>query len=495
MVKKVLIWINIDINQFCISNYLQNISELELFAIIDTNKGKKFYQEQNIVKFKKKWFFRDYISKKYTEPDLEYLSGFEKKYKINLWNIVYSDVIFNEYNNYYKFEENEILSVLEQMCKCYEKIINEVNPQYLMIKVTDACNTRLLQLMCSSLGIKVLSQGSPRFGYRCTFSSDNDVIEEMDYINQDNYNKKNLGELQKYIKGHTEEDRSWGNEFRTSKFQWLKAGIKYLLLTLDISYRNYYWNFGRTPFKAIKTEILFYIKKKSRKKFLDQNSSKTIPNKKFIYFPLQLEPERTLLVPAPYFSDQLEVIKKCAKSIPVDYILVVKEHPMQKLRGWRDKKFYKEILAMPNVILIHPDVSNEEMINKTDLVITITGTSGLEAAFQLKPSIVLANVSYQHLPSVHRIKNIEELPKRIDEFLNVKVSIEDLNNYTNYVLKNSFQFDETALLMQAFNAFHHKGFLFDTEISPPVMKKFIDKNKVFHEALALQLQNIILPKN
>ena len=61
MEKKVLIWINIDINQFCISNYLQNISELELFAIIDTNKGKKFYQEQNIVKFKKKWFFRDYI--------------------------------------------------------------------------------------------------------------------------------------------------------------------------------------------------------------------------------------------------------------------------------------------------------------------------------------------------------------------------------------------------------------------------------------------------
>ena len=89
----------------------------------------------------------------------------------------------------------------------------------------------------------------------------------------------------------------------------------------------------------------------------------------------------------------------------------------------------------------------------------------------------------------------EELPEYIDKFLNVKVSVEDLNNYTNYVLKNSFQFDETALLMQAFNAFHHKGFLFDTEISPSIMKKFIDKNKVFHEALALQLQNIILPKN
>ena len=101
MVKRVLFWIDATLDHFGAAKYLQNNSDLEMFAIIDANKGKKFYQEQNIVKFKKKWFFRDYISKKHTKPDLEYLSEFEKKYKINLWNIVYSDVIFNEYNNYY----------------------------------------------------------------------------------------------------------------------------------------------------------------------------------------------------------------------------------------------------------------------------------------------------------------------------------------------------------------------------------------------------------
>ena len=495
MTKRILFWIDATLDHFGAAKYLQNNSGLEMFAIIDANKGKKFYQEQNIVKFQKKWFLRNHILKKSTKPDLEYLDRFEKKYKINLWSLVYSDIIFNEYNEYYKFKKNEILSVLEQMCKFYEEVINEVNPQYLVIKITDAINMRLLQLMCSSLGIKVLSQGFTRFGSRFNFSSECDVIEEMNHVNENNYMEKNLDELKKYVKGYAETEKNWGNEFRTSKLQWLKAGMKYLSLTLDSSYRDYYWNFGRTPSKAIKNELLFYIKKKLRKKFLDKNTLKIIPDEKFIYFPLQLEPERTMLIAAPHFTDQLEVIKKCAKSIPIDYKLFVKEHPMQKVRAWREKEFYKEILDIPNVELIHPEISNEEMIEKTDLVITITGTSGLEAAFQLKPSIVLADVSYQSLPSVKGIKNIEELPKCIDEFLNVKVSMEDLNNYVKYVLKNSFEFDEMKLSILTCNAFYYGGFLLDTEISPSKMKKFIEENKVFYKPLALQLENIILTKN
>ena len=61
---------------------------------------------------------------------------------------------------------------------------------------------------------------------------------------------------------------------------------------------------------------------------------------------------------------------------------------MQKVRVWRDIWYYKEILRLLNVEFIHPEISNEVMIKKIDLVIIITGTSGLEVDFQLKPSIV-----------------------------------------------------------------------------------------------------------
>ena len=41
--------------------------------------------------------------------------------------------------------------------------------------------------------------------------------------------------------------------------------------------------------------------------------SKTKP---FIYLPLHQEPERSLLIAAPKFSDQIETIKQIAKNLP-----------------------------------------------------------------------------------------------------------------------------------------------------------------------------------
>ena len=71
-----------------------------------------------------------------------------------------------------------------------------------------------------------------------------------------------------------------------------------------------------------------------RKKFLDKYSLNNIPSdEKYVYFPLQFEPERTILISAPYYTNQLELIKNIARSIPVDYFLYVKEHPGQSLHS------------------------------------------------------------------------------------------------------------------------------------------------------------------
>ena len=67
-----------------------------------------------------------------------------------------------------------------------------------------------------------------------------------------------------------------------------------------------------------------------------------------------MEPERTLLIDAPFHTNQLDIIKNLAKSIPINYKLFVKEHPSMAHREWRDVSFYKEILSLPNVVLIHP---------------------------------------------------------------------------------------------------------------------------------------------
>ena len=63
-------------------------------AIIDiTNRTKKFFQEQDIVNFQKKWFLHDHIQNT-EEIDIEYLKNFETKYSINLWQLGMNERLF-----------------------------------------------------------------------------------------------------------------------------------------------------------------------------------------------------------------------------------------------------------------------------------------------------------------------------------------------------------------------------------------------------------------
>ena len=62
-------------------------------------------------------------------------------------------------------------------------------------------------------------------------------------------------------------------------------------------------------------------------------------------------------------DDTERVIKNIAKSIPVDHILLVKEHPASFVRSWRSIEEYKELMSIPGVKLIHPDANTKELIN------------------------------------------------------------------------------------------------------------------------------------
>ena len=68
-----------------------------------------------------------------------------------------------------------------------------------------------------------------------------------------------------------------------------------------------------------------------------------------------------------------------------------------KYRKWRPLSFYKTLLSLPNVRFLHPSFDSLTAIKNSSLVITIAGSSGLEAAFYEKPSIIFADVSYSNL--------------------------------------------------------------------------------------------------
>ena len=148
MKNKIIFWLDTNFMTYLISYYLQPKINADYFAIIDLpNKTKKFFVDQTFVNFKKSWVFHDYIDFKLKTPDLNYLKDFEDRYGINLWNLCINERLFYRFNKFYKFSKNEILSIVEQECKLFEKIIDEVKPTHFITKETTLHNDELFYQM------------------------------------------------------------------------------------------------------------------------------------------------------------------------------------------------------------------------------------------------------------------------------------------------------------------------------------------------------------
>ena len=155
--NNILIYVQGWFLHFGIAKALQSKIDNELYAIIDFgDKARKFFDEQKIVDYKKIWHYNDAVNDFQINPDIEYLKSIEKKYDINLWNIAYTDKSFNLYNEFHQFSTNEILSILEQECRYFEKILEESQPKFFLTFHTQTHYQYLLYMMCKAKGIKVL---------------------------------------------------------------------------------------------------------------------------------------------------------------------------------------------------------------------------------------------------------------------------------------------------------------------------------------------------
>ena len=93
---------------------------------------------------------------------------------------------------------------------------------------------------------------------------------------------------------------------------------------------------------------------------------------RFWYFPLQVEPEATTMILAPWLSNQELVIELIAKSLPPGVSLLVKEHP--SMLGRRRPGYYKRLRSFPNVELVDSSRSQFHLMEKAELSIVNTGT-------------------------------------------------------------------------------------------------------------------------
>ena len=477
MKKKIIFWCDASQIHYGLAKKFFETSNFDIYGIFDIPyKQQGFFRTEEIAGFKKKWFLHDSIHEemvKREKPDIDYLKEFERKYGINLWLLAYNERLFFRYYNYKKFSENEVLKILEYECKLFEEILKEINPDMLCI-ITTTHQSQLFYEICKAKKIKILLLYSVRLKKRVQIGTDpyrlhvtNEVGEELKL--------RTTKELQEFL----EEDvlynqaRKYVSGFSNSKALIFKAAKEFLFSPNTIE-KTHFTYFGRTKIRVLFNSILDKIHVRQRTNYINKHFVKKINEEDdFIFFPLQQDPERTLLIDAPYKTNQLEVIRNIVQSLPIGKKLYVKEHISQITRNWRDIEFYQELENMPNVVLIHPSIKPSEIFKKCDIVITINSTAAFECLFYNKRSIVLANTIFSELTSVDVVKDLSKLPNVIRDLLEKDVDLDEVNKFVNKIEKNSFEFDCNGISKSAVEQLYLGGNLVDREINENQMEYFL----------------------
>ena len=486
MKKKIFFWFGVEFTHFCLANIIQKKLDADYYSIVDiTTNPRTFFENQTLTSFKKTWYFFDHVKKHNQEVDFEYLKEFEKKYQINLWNLAINERVFYRFNEFYKFTDDEIYSILEQECKLFEKILDEINPDYLLTKDASRHHHHLFTEMCKKRGTKILMLSRTNLGNKVLISQKShqfDLEFKSPLTRQSKY--KTFEELRNYLDSFT--FSKYLNEYNipTTPKQKLDAVLKYIFSDSKKNQNQYYY-YGRTKNNVLLNAVLTSFKTKIRKNFLDKNSvHDPVLENTFAYFPLHVDMERPLLIEAPYYTNQIEIIRHIVKSLPTGMKLFVKESPAGHTRSWRTVDDYKQIINIPNVIFIHPSVPAKNLFKNCSLVFTVAGTSGFEASFYEKPTIVFSDVAYLKMPSVFRVDQLEKLPELIITALNTKVSLNDVSNFLEYIEQNTIEFDWFGFQKSFYKKFYFDGTLHDTVINESDVKKFIDSHLEELEPLA-----------
>lgn len=503
MKERLLFWLGEEFLHFGIANSMQKF-DYDLYAVIaNPNPGpKKFHKNQKIVKFSKFWFINDYVTTNFQKPDMEYLKSFEKKFGISIWKIAYSERYFyRKHNPFHVFTLEEILFILEQECKLFEKILDEVHPDYFLVSTITNHPKYLLYDICKAKNISVLTLEASRFKGKSFISSS---IAKIDYPEKfiDCNTKKISSEKDafEYMINYRPPSRNlYEEKNRISKFEKISALVNFIINPIDEDFKNEYLNYGKTKTKILtKTSGIARSRMiEKRESFINEHFKKEIDfSQPFMYFPLQAEPERELYVQAPYFTDQIALIKNIAKSLPVDYVLFVKEHPvMKKHAGWRELNFYKQLMDLPNVVMIHPSVDSHELIKRCDLVLTISGDAAFESGFYHKSAVIFSDPDYAVLSNVFQIKNINDLPSTISKALKFKPDSSELVKFVNFLDKNSFNFDRVGYFTDLNNHFYYAGFSEEVKITESNMLDFLKKHSKDFEILAIEHNEKIQANN
>ncbi|MEK7598938.1 MAG: hypothetical protein AAB474_00595 [Patescibacteria group bacterium] len=407
------------------------------------------------------------IHKQYKdEPlDLNYLRWLEKEYGIpNLWpyieidRVVRRGQLVREYPyDRPKYSHEEMMRILQVKARAMIKFLERQKPDFVLLSVIVDIATLLMYHAAKKMGIKTLFIQTTRVGARYSLTTNHGNLSYISDMFSD-LQKNPMPEIKeiKMAQAFLEEFRANPRPHSTTdspKKRPIGRKNQFKFLRPENIARSLVWNFKiiydylinphKDDFEVIKPWHYFIDKiKRKLRVLIGFNDLYDAPDleEDFAFFPMHLEPEMSISLFAPFYTDQLWLIKQIARSLPIACKLYVKEHPA--MFGYRTRRFYKELKKIPNVRLVDPSLESFPITKNAKLIITINSTAGWEAVLLKKPAVTFGNVFYNALPMAKKCAAIEDLPHIVKEQLeNFNYSEPALINLIAAIYKESADLD------------------------------------------------------
>lgn len=363
---------------------------------------------------------------------------------------------------YYSFKQNvsddEIVDYVKATYLYTKKVFQDFRPDLILTPNFVALPHIILNLYAKNRGIKMFGVTDTKIKGIYMFTYDHcdsrgPFFTRLEELNENRAMSQNAARVQQYIADFRQNFIKPTHFITADKHQTLYKTIRHELSPFRQIWNwytqpniNHLNNLGITADYRPPRIILrdFYAEKRYRKfmnKF-DYYPLKKI--EKYVYFPLQFQPEASIDVIAPYFSNQIETARLIAMSLPDDYTLVVKEHPA--MVGFRPPSYLEKIARTPNVKLIDYRIPSETILKNADLVISPNSTTLAEAAFYNKSAIQLGNLGTTlALPNVIRHTDVTTLSAAIKTALKRDLHTSEyekrLENFVAAVYDTGFDVD------------------------------------------------------
>ncbi len=363
--------------------------------------------------------YKNFDVNKLGDVNLERLKKYEKYYGIpNLWFYIVADRFFRRY------DEKRILKALNWHIEFYENLFDKHKIDVLISADIGGLYSGVMHRIAeekSVINFKILSSRLPEPS-RIYISDDlylkpKDIHKHYENLLNRNLTNEELKKAKEIVDLYRNKKSTTAamSAFKLKKTQYLNTTKNIFRKIINFKFKGI--KNIQTPLDIIKNSV-FIVKIRSfiLKKFYNSLFENPDFNEKYYYYPLHVQPERSIDLIAPFYMDQIYLIENIANCMPIEYKLYVKEHP--GFVGMRSIKYYKRLRKIPRVKLIKTEYDNHTLIKNSTGITTITGTVGWEGLIFGKPVISFGHVFYNLMKdSVFFVKDFYNLPYLFQEII------------------------------------------------------------------------------